>query len=692
MTKTWNKRLLLVSVLLLVIFVALITPVAATTTMTVDLAHDYQFRHTNLSHIMTLDLWNPANSTVEIQTTSGDNTDVRVIQQPRINTLTRNFSSDNGTFNGNTVHIVGPLDSTIDYRPLMPLPADRYYITPSVPTFKVTVPEPGGLGGYIGNPVAVNYNESWATSGATGGSIFNASNIMYMYNSSGILYANILNPPNTYNAYGNIDTALTDKNNLDFTLNNNLVSLNPYTGDATTSSNMGGDFPAEKAGTGRYFVGALRHDEATCTTTILALTPLVALNEETPISWTDDYGTHSLPMTYVKGQMGDVTLKFANSNPPPTKIGYLFVNSTAQYNMRVHIDMSKLAETTDDTWQTLTPSAHMTELLYEGILQNEDSPFTYNLSAVGYAIPTESTSYSRIAITPGYGLSGNAATSQITIPQEAFASLNDGVYYAYLMGLNDKNETVALSQTTVNIKSGYVPEPISPTISGIAPLSGPRNTTISFTLSGTNFPAALGPSGVNVNLTKYKNTTITTNIISVSSTQIKGTFDTDYQAVNGPWDVVLTTNDAGQTVKTSAFTIVNTPKPVITAVKPVSAFQNTTIYFTITGTFPLTTDVTAVNFTQGSYFERNVTINSITATSINGTLAINKTAPFGKWNVNVQTTDVGTSNTMAGAFTVNNVSTPAITAIKPVSAFQNTTIYFTLTGTGFPTGSDMTTV
>ncbi|MGA2121731.1 MAG: hypothetical protein ABSG49_06765, partial [Methanoregula sp.] len=219
-----------------------------------------------------------------------------------------------------------------------------------------------------------------------------------------------------------------------------------------------------------------------------------------------------------------------------------------------------------------------------------------------------------------------------------------------------------------------------------------QNTTIYFTLTGTGFPTGSDMTTVNFTKGSYFERNVTIN--SVTATSINGTLAINKTAPFGKWNVNVQTVDGTMSnTMAGALIINNVSTPAITAIKPVSAFQNTTIYFTLTGTgFPTGSDMTTVNFTKGSYFERNVTINSVTATSINGTLAINKTAPFGQWNVNVQTVDGTMSNTMAKAFTVNNVSTPAITAIQPVSAIRNTTIYFTLTGTGFPTGSDMTTV
>ena len=542
MTKTWNTRLLLVSVLLLMLVV--VTPVAATT-ITVELNKTYEFKNTHLSTIKTLDLGDPSVSKVEIQTTAGDNSDVRVLQQPNVLKITRIFTTPNGTFMGNNVIIEGDQISTIDYTSR---PDYRYYINYTVPTFKVTVP------GYTGNPMAVRYNDSWAKQDA---SLFRVANALYLYNGSGIGYTI---GDNHYYSSGTFDNAPVDTNDLNYTLYNNRVSLNPYQADAHTDWLLGDAPPYPLAVTGKYYAGALIQDESEQTATIYALSPFVALKQETPISWTDDYGTHSLPMTYVKGEMGNVTLKFANTDPTLTKIGYAFVNSNAQYNMVVKVDTAQLAEKTNEQWQSLTPSDHIIEILYNGILNDFGSPFTYNMTAVGQANAPEATSYSQIAITPGYGMSGNATANQIFIPAESFSTLKDGVYYVYLMGINDDKNIVALSQSTVSIKSGTVPDAKPTTITSVSPISGYRNTTVAFTVNGANYPADLGTSGVNVTLTRTGQPTIVVNVTSVSKTKITGTFQTN-KSVNGKWDVVLYTNDAGTTISPGAFTIKDSPRP-----------------------------------------------------------------------------------------------------------------------------------
>ncbi len=183
--------------------VALATPVAATT-LTIDLNKTYQFKATSLSHITTLDLWDPSVSKVEIQTTAGDNSDVRVIQQPTIKTITRVFNTTSESYMGNIVTVVGAQDSTINNN--QP-PVYRYYISRGVPTFKVTVP------GYTGNPVAVRFNES----AANAGTILNSAGVTYLYNGTGILHIKTLDTI-VYTLWGTFESGQAPLNQSDVEL------------------------------------------------------------------------------------------------------------------------------------------------------------------------------------------------------------------------------------------------------------------------------------------------------------------------------------------------------------------------------------------------------------------------------------------------------------------------------------------
>jgi len=678
--------MILVSVLLLMFVV--VTPVAATSVI-VDLDKTYEYKGTSVSHIVGLDVGDPSVSKVEILSTgvnsAGDGSDVRIIQQPSIYKVTRIFDNQSATAKGITVTLIGDKTTTIDYRSP---PTARYYISPVVPTFKITVP------GWDGNPMVAQLNESLRKSDARKeSSPILATNMTYLFNMS-ILGNGIVN----YNANGVktawgtfIDKAPFDQNNLDYTLSNNRVDLNSFTGDAETAWDMGDNHENTKAVPGKYFAGALYHDQDLETTTVVAGAPTIVLEQETPIVWIDDYGTHSLPFTYTKGEMGDVTLKFPNANAAttPTKIGYVLINSQTQYNIQVKVNTTQLATNAEERWDNLMPSSQVIDILFDAIRYDVGLPYTYNITAVGKSNAPDATSYSQIAITPGYGMSGNTTASQITIPEANFADINDGVYYLYLMGINDNEDIVAFAQSTVSIKSGSVPDPSSVKITSISPNSGYRNTTVSFTLSGTNFPTDFGTSGVTVNLTNAGSPVITTTINSVTSTKITGTFNTVKANVNGAYDIELTTNDAGLTIGSGLFTIKNSPPVTISRITPNGKWSmNTTVNYTITGT-NFDPDKTVVLFRNKTGNQMNAaTTNSgvwlVTPTTIYGTIVVPYSASStSAYNITATTPDGGTGK-LENAFTVVTASPPSGITISPNGKWsRNSTVNYTISGQNF---------
>ena len=76
------------------------------------------------------------------------------------------------------------------------------------------------------------------------------------------------------------------------------------------------------------------------------------------------------------------------------------------------------------------------------------------------------------------------------------------------------------------------------------------------------------------------------------------------------------------------------------------------------------------------------TVNTVTATTINGTVVIPLNAPTGTWNVSV-TTLYGGQVWKAAAFTVNNFPVPTITSVTHPPGNIGTTVLFTITGTNF---------
>ena len=221
-----------------------------------------------------------------------------------------------------------------------------------------------------------------------------------------------------------------------------------------------------------------------------------------------------------------------------------------------------------------------------------------------------------------------------------------------------------------------------PTIASLTPVSGFLNTTVNFTVTGTNFEQgntvvkfSNQTNGASLNQTyiSYYNAT--------SLTQISGNITIPYNAPMGPYRLDIITPDGGIVNKPGAFTVNVFPAPTITSITPASGFRNSTVGFTIAGT-NFEPGLTTVNFTYqttGAFLNTTV-LTSVTSTKIIGTIMIPWNAPTGLYQLAVNTTDGG-GVIKVNAFTVNAVPAPTITAITPTTGTKNSTVLFTLTGT-----------
>jgi PKD repeat protein/FtsP/CotA-like multicopper oxidase with cupredoxin domain len=226
---------------------------------------------------------------------------------------------------------------------------------------------------------------------------------------------------------------------------------------------------------------------------------------------------------------------------------------------------------------------------------------------------------------------------------------------------------------------------LAPTLTSITPVSGTRNTTVAYTIVGTNFV----PGQTTV---VFKNATGSvlnpTTIISLTATQITGTITIPANAWIGAYNVNISTVNGGSTPGTSRFAVTAYPAPVLTTIAPVSGVRNTTVSYAIVGTNFVPGQTTIV-FRNATGTVLSSTVTTLTATRINGSLVIPANAWIGAYNVNISTINggstPGTSRFSAAAFPA-----PTITAVSPTTAFRSTTLTYSITGTNFEPG--LTTV
>jgi hypothetical protein len=221
---------------------------------------------------------------------------------------------------------------------------------------------------------------------------------------------------------------------------------------------------------------------------------------------------------------------------------------------------------------------------------------------------------------------------------------------------------------------------VQPTITSITPTSGYRNTTVSYTIAGTNFV----PGQTTVVFRNASGSILNSTVLtSVGTTSIKGTIVIPRTAWTGVYNVNISTIADGFTPGSVQFTVVQLA-PTITSITPTTGYRNSTVSYTIAGTNFVPGQTTVVFRNASGSILNPTVLTSVTTTSIKGTITIPSTAWTGAYNVNVRTLDGG-STPGTGMFLVAQ-PVPTITSITPASANRNTTVSYTIVGTNFRPG------
>ena len=124
-----------------------------------------------------------------------------------------------------------------------------------------------------------------------------------------------------------------------------------------------------------------------------------------------------------------------------------------------------------------------------------------------------------------------------------------------------------------------------PTIASLTPVSGLLNTTVNFTVTGTNFEPGTGKT-----IVAFTNQTTSVNLTPIfynvtSPTQISGNVTIPSHAPTGSYRLDIITLDGGVVNKPNAFTVNVFPAPAITSLTPTTPwYWNATVPFQITGT------------------------------------------------------------------------------------------------------------
>jgi uncharacterized protein YjbI with pentapeptide repeats len=270
---------------------------------------------------------------------------------------------------------------------------------------------------------------------------------------------------------------------------------------------------------------------------------------------------------------------------------------------------------------------------------------------IGTSVPVTltGTNLAGATLIPGAGIT---ATGVVATDAQITATLN----IAATAAQGPRSITVTTAGGTSNAVTLTI-NPLTPTLTAIAPLSGVIGTSVTVTLTGKNLAGATLIPGAGV----------TATLGAVTATQITATLAIAGTAPVGPQSITVTT--AGGT--SNALTITILPlTPTLTTIAPLTGVIGTSVAVTLTGT-----SLTGATLNPGAGI--TATVGVVTDTQIAATLNIAATAALGARSITV-TTAGGTSN----AVTLTILPpTPTLTAIAPLAVAAGTSAAMTFTGT-----------
>jgi hypothetical protein len=190
----------------------------------------------------------------------------------------------------------------------------------------------------------------------------------------------------------------------------------------------------------------------------------------------------------------------------------------------------------------------------------------------------------------------------------------------------------------------------APGFGSLTPTSGFENTTVAFTLKGSNFQAT-EDGGTNVTFwNKATNQVLLSTLYSVNSTWAVGSVELP-NYYNGTWAVNISTGDGGTITKNAGFKVTHADPPTLKAFSPALGYRGTTISFIVTGTNFQNGDRTSIALEQPGQAEIPAVLTSISTSQLAGYAELPSDAATGYWSANVTTIDGG-SKTLSKALSV----------------------------------------
>lgn len=432
-----------------------------------DLSHAQTFKQMSVSSVESIDVMNFSQSQVQLLSTAGDDSDLKHLVSPNIRNLRRVFSSQTAECSGNTLTILGPLDSVTDWSDWNGYDT---YINLNVPTVHCEVP------GATGNILVYKVNESADQSSV--GALFNSSDIIYFITGRGIIA--IIPSTNTYITSGVINSSDFDKDNLSYTLAHNIVDLSSFTENRNYALDLSNPASGAQPVPGDYMMAAFTYDQADEKIITYALWPVAILNGDNQL----ELAGMSRPYQYNKKDAHDLTLTFEHASGID-KVAYLLIKKPETYDIRIDVDMENITGTLDDPVNAGLIGGNpilsgLTSLINPSGINNA---LTFSILRVG-GVPVDPEEGS-IVITPGFGSSGYAiGSSYAVVPSASLAGLTNGEYYVYALGTDSDCGIKGFDQSEILIYESPVAE------FSAEPQQGPSPLTVQFTDLSTGSPTS----------------------------------------------------------------------------------------------------------------------------------------------------------------------------------------------------------
>lgn len=466
---TQQRRYLLPGVILALLLLPVVAAATGGTYITVE-GDVKEYKKLCIGTVDALDPLHVSNTLVTLGST--ETGDLDEFEYPLFGDIVREFDPASGTYHGVDVTVHYP-EKTVDGRTL---PCEyRVYVKPTIPSFTVKVP------GRCGNVLLIKVPEN-LPEGATFTELFKAaSKEGYLFKSDAIIYMN----QTGITAHGTISSDDYDVNNLTYTLLKNEVNLNCFQTRANLARSMMDAKSYTRPEAGEYLIAAVEYDSDCDTMHLLAAMPVVILDGNQAVGW--DGGD-----PYYQDQNKDVNVSFSGAD----KVAYALVKEGTRYALSMTVDTGKLAE------QSIPVSAaDLVEMLRT--IAGEASPVTYTLCCDGS--PVDVDVHSGFVTAEGYGCSGYANASSVTVAAATLKTLKPGTYSLYAQGLDD-NRVIAIDQKSITI-AAVAPTP-TPTSTqhhgggggggGSAPSSYTETGTLKISSSGTVLRSIIVKAGDNV--------------------------------------------------------------------------------------------------------------------------------------------------------------------------------------------------